>query len=330
MKLEQNDKSIMFATTQVPDIFFSEYLSNMTGDYLKIYLYLMFLSKYNGEININDLSKKLALPINTIQEGIKYLEKEGFILRKQTGFILIDLQEKTLNNLYTLKIQNSEEKIEQNAKNKERIRLIEYLNNKYFQGVMGPTWYSDIDTWFDKYGFDEQVMINLFDYCYNKSALHKNYVQTVAEAWGLNKIKNLDDLENYYMGQEKLMKIKKEIAKKLGRRNGLTQYEEAYIETWVNDYKYDLSVIEIALKRTTLRSNPSFEYINNIIKDWNDRNLRTPVQVNQFLEQRRKQAKDTKELQKQVKKESFEQRTYSNLNFLYANKNIEGVSVENK
>lgn len=330
MKLEQNDKSIMFATTQVPDIFFSEYLSNMTGDYLKIYLYLMFLSKYNGEININDLSKKLALPINTIQEGIKYLEKEGFILRKQTGFILIDLQEKTLNNLYTLKIQNSEEKIEQNAKNKERIRLIEYLNNKYFQGVMGPTWYSDIDTWFDKYGFDEQVMINLFDYCYSKSALHKNYVQTVAEAWGLNKIKNLDDLENYYMGQEKLMKIKKEIAKKLGRRNGLTQYEEAYIETWVNDYKYDLSVIEIALKRTTLRSNPSFEYINNIIKDWNDRNLRTPVQVNQFLEQRKKQAKDTKELQKQVKKESFEQRTYSNLNFLYANKNIEGVSVENK
>lgn len=330
MKLEQNDKSIMFATTQVPDIFFSEYLSNMTGDYLKIYLYLMFLSKYNGEININDLSKKLALPINTIQEGIKYLEKEGFILRKQTGFILIDLQEKTLNNLYTLKIQNSEEKIEQNAKNKERIRLIEYLNNKYFQGVMGPTWYSDIDTWFDKYGFDEQVMINLFDYCYSKSALHKNYVQTVAEAWGLNKIKNLDDLENYYMGQEKLMKIKKEIAKKLGRRNGLTQYEEAYIETWVNDYKYDLSVIEIALKRTTLRSNPSFEYINNIIKDWNDRNLRTPVQVNQFLEQRKKQAKDTKDLQKQVKKESFEQRTYSNLNFLYANKNIEGVSVENK
>ena len=328
MKLEQNDKSILFATTQVPDIFFAEYLSNMTGDYLKIYLYLMFLAKYNGEINIKDLSKKLALPINTINEGMKYLEKEGLILRKQTGFIVVDLQEKTLNNLYNLKIQNSEEKIEQNAKNKERIKLIEYLNNKYFQGVMGPTWYSDIDTWFDKYGFDEQVMINLFDYCYSKSALHKNYVQTVAEAWGLNRIKNLDDLENYYMGQEKLIKIKKEIAKKLGRRNGLTQYEEAYIETWVNDYKYDLSVIEIALKRTTLRSNPSFEYINNIIKDWNDRNLRTPVQVNQFLEQRKKQAKDTKELQKQVKKETFEQRTYSNLNFLYANKNIQGAPAE--
>lgn len=328
MKLEQGDKSMIFETTEIPNIFFADYISAMTGDYLKIYLYLIFLSKYNGEININDLSKKLALPINVINEGMKYLENEGFILRKQTGFVIMNLQEKTLNNLYNLKMENSNEQIEKNAKNKQRIKLIEYLNNKYFQGVMGPTWYSDIDTWMDKYGFDDHVIINLFNYCYTKSALHKNYVQTVAEAWGLNNIKNLDDLDNYYRKQEKLMKMKKEIAKKLGRRSGLTQYEESYIETWVNEYKYDLSVIEIALKRTTLRANASFEYINNIIKDWYERNLKTPVQINEFLEQRKKQTKTTKEIEKKVKKESFEQRAYSNLSFLYANKNVEGVKAE--
>ena len=319
----------MFEKTEVPDIFLAEYLGAMPGDYLKIYLYLIYLSKYNGEININDLSKKLALPINIINEGMKYLEKEGFVLRNQTGFSIINLQEKTLNNLYTLKIETTKEKVEQNAKNKQRIKLIEYLNNKYFQGVMGPTWYSDIDTWMDKYGFDDHVMINLFNYCYTKSALHKNYVQTVAEAWGLNNVKNLDDLENYYRKQERLMKIKKEIAKKLGRRNGLTQYEEAYIETWVNEYKYDLSIIEIALKRTTLRANANFEYINNIIKDWHERNLTTTTQINEFLEQRKKQAKTTKEIEKKVKKESFDQRAYSNLSFLYANKNMQGVKEEN-
>ena len=52
-------------------------------DYLKIYLYLVFLSKYNGEISINDLSRKLALPINAINEGIKYLEKENEIEKEQ-------------------------------------------------------------------------------------------------------------------------------------------------------------------------------------------------------------------------------------------------------
>lgn len=323
MKLELNDKAMLFSVTDVPDIFFTEYLGNLPGDYVKIYLYLVFLAKYNRDVKINDLSRKLSLPLNVISEGIKLLEKEGLILRKANGFIIVDLQELVLNNLYSPKIQTSAEKIEENAKNKERIKLIEYLNNRYFQGVMGPTWYNDIDLWFRKYEFDEQVMINLFDYCFNKSALHKNYVQAVAEAWALNKIKNLDDLENYYMAQEKNMKIKKTIAKKLGKKSGLTQYEEAYIEKWTNEYNYGLDVIEIALKRTTYRSNPSFEYINNIIKDWHDRNLKTPDQINEFLEKRKEQTSNEKKLKKQVEKESFEQRQYSNLDFLYANNNSE-------
>ncbi len=330
MKLEQRDKIILFETTEIPDIFLSEYLNTMPGEYLKIYLYLIFLAKYNGEININDLSKKLALSIKTINEGIDYLEKEGYILRNSKGYMIINLQEKTLNNLYSLKIETTKEKIEENAKNKERIKLIQYINNKYFQGIMGPTWYSDIDIWMDKFGFDEQVMISLFDYCYRKSALHKNYIQTVAEAWRLNKIKTIDDLENYYKGQEKLVKIKKTIAKKLGRKGNLTQYEEAYIENWINEYNYDLPIIEIALKRTTLNSSPNFEYLNNVIKDWHERNLKTPEQINEFIETRKKQKKTTKEIQEKVKKESFEQRKYDDLSYLYANKNEKGANNGNQ
>lgn len=331
MKLEHSEKRMMFSNTQIPDIFFSEYLSNMPGDYLKIYLYLSFLSKYSKEVKINDLSKNLALTINTISEGMKYLEENKLILRKPQGYVILDLQENMLNELYKPNIKTTPEKLEQNAQNVERIKLIEYLNNKYFQGIMGPTWYNDIDTWFEKYGFDKQVMISLFDYCFKKSALHRNYIQAVAEAWGLNNIKDLNDLENYYMKQESLMKIKKNIAKKLGKHSGLTQYEEAYIEKWVNDFKYDMDVIEIALKRTTLRNNVSFEYLNNVITDWNDRNLRTPAQVTEFLEQRKQLNKNKKELTQKVKKESFEQREYSNLSFLYANKDvIEGENDDNK
>ena len=119
-------------------------------------------------------------------------------------------------------------------------------------------------------------------------------------------------------------KIKKSIAKKMGKHSGLTQYEEAYIEKWVNDFKYGMDVIEIALKRTTYKNNPTFEYINNIITDWHDRNLKTPAEVSDFLEKRKQQNKDIKELKDKVKKENFEQRQYNNLDFLYANKNKKG------
>ena len=234
MRLEKSEKHMIFNTTEIPDIFFSEYLGNMPGEYLKIYLYISFLSKYSKEVKVNDLSKNLSLPVNVINEGMKYLEENKLILRKPQGFIILDIQENMLNELYKPNIKTSPEKIEENTQNKERIQLVEYLNNKYFQGVMGPTWYQDIDTWFEKYQFTKEVMIALFDYCFKKSALHRNYISTVAEAWGLNNIKDLGDLENYYIKQDKLMKINKTIAKKLGRYNGLNQYEEAYVEKWVN------------------------------------------------------------------------------------------------
>lgn len=319
MKLEQNEKTLLFSETVIPDIFFSEHLSQMPSDYLKIYMYMIFLSKYGKDIKLNDLSKKLNIPLKNISDGIKYLEENNLITKKSNGYIISDLQELTLHNLYTPNLTMSKEKVEKTAKNKSRVKAIEHINNMYFQGIMGPSWYNDIDIWFSKYHFDEQVMIALFDYCYKRSALHRNYIQTVAEAWSSNKVKTWNDLDKYYEKQEILNKYKKAIAKKLGKYNGLTQYEEAYIENWVLNFGYDMSIIELALKRTTLKQNPTFEYINTVITDWHDRNLKTPSEITAFIEQRKKLSRDTKDLQKQVNKSNYEQRQYDNLDFLYAN-----------
>ena len=324
MKLEQPEVPLLFSETVVPDIFFAEYLSQMPSNSVKVYLYIIFLSKYKKEIKLNDMSKKLALPLKDINEAITYLEQNGFIIKKETGYIVANLQEITLHKLYTPNLTASPEKIADVAKNKARAKVIAHINNAYFQGIMGPSWYSDIDLWFTKYNFDEQVMIALFEYCFSRSALHKKYVQTVAEAWANNKIQSWNDLDIYYQKQEKLVKIKKTIAKKLGKSN-LTQYEEAYIEKWVIDFGYDLNIIEIALKRTTFKANPTFEYFNNIITDWHDRNLKTTNEILAFIEQRNKQKKDTKQLEKQVAKASFDQRQYDNLAFLYANSGIQPI-----
>ena len=328
MKLEQPEVPLLFSETVVPDIFFAEYLSQMPCNSVKVYLYMIFLSKYKKDIKLNDMSKKLALPLKDINEAITYLEQNGFIIKKETGYIVANLQEMTLHKLYTPNLTASPEKIADVAKNKARAKVISHINNAYFQGIMGPSWYSDIDLWFTKYNFDEQVMIALFEYCFSRSALHKKYVQTVAEAWGNNKIQSWNDLDLYYQKQEKLVKIKKTIAKKLGKNN-LTQYEEAYIEKWVIDFGYDLNIIEIALKRTTFKANPTFEYFNNIITDWHDRNLKTANEILAFIEQRNKQKKDTKQLEKQVAKASFEQRQYDNLAFLYANSGVEPIEFPN-
>lgn len=319
MKLEPKDNSLLFSTTNLPDVFFTEYFSSLNGDCIKIYLYMIFLSKYNKEIKINDLSKTLNIPFKSIQESLEKLESLEIITKKVNGYIINNLQEIELNKLYSPNLSISAENMEKISNNQYRAKAIESINNSYFQGIMSPSWYSDIDLWFKKYEFDEQVMIALFDYCFNKSALHKNYVQAVADAWNKNKIKTFNDLELYEQQKEDFNKTKKFISKKLGISRNLTQYEEAYIEKWIKDYNYTIDIIDLALKKTTSKSNPSFDYLDKLISDWYDRNLKSASEIETFLISIKKTYKDKKELEKKSGYNNYSQRNYTDLDSLYAN-----------
>ena len=322
MKLEQNDSPLLFSATNLPDIFFTEYLSQTSGDYIKVYLYMIFLSKYGKEVKINDLSKKLELDFKVIQEAIKYWEDLQVITKKNTGYIINNLQEIELHKLYKPVVSLSSEALKQNAQNQRRSKAVENINNQFFQGIMSPSWYSDIDLWFKKYAFDEEVMVALFRYCFNRSALHRNYIQTVADAWAKNNIKTFNDLEIYYEKQDKLNVLYKSIAKKLGYSRQLTQYEQAYTEKWSIDYGFSFEIIEIALKKTTSKANPNFDYLDKLLTDWHDRGFKTQDEIQTFLSNLKQKKKDLKELEKKTGYQNYEQRKYDNLDSLYANFNL--------
>lgn len=319
MKLEQNDMSLLFSNTNIPDVFFTEYFSGASGDFIKVYLYLLFLSKFNKEIKINDLSKKIAVSFPVIQEALSFWEQSGLITKKGNGYIINNIQETELHKLYSPNLTFSKDKVLKTEKDKLRASAIESINTMFFQGIMSPSWYSDIDLWFKKYEFDEEVMLALFRYCFEKSALHRNYVKTVAEAWHSNNIKTFSDLESYYDRQENLNSIKKKISKKLGINRLLTQYEEAYIEKWIEDYEYPFDVIEIALKKTTSKTNPNFDYIDKIISDWKDRNLKTADAIQKYLLEFKNKNEKIKDLTKKTNYKNYEQRNIDNLDSFYAN-----------
>ena len=115
------------------------------------------------------------------------------------------------------------------------------------------------------------------------------------------------------------LKIKKLIAKKLGKHSGLTQYEEAYIESWVLNYGYDMDIIEIALKRTTSKANPNFDYLDKLLSDWHDRGFTNSDEIQKFLLEMKQKNKNVQNLEKSSGYNKYEQRTYDNLNNLYAN-----------
>ena len=126
-------------------------------------------------------------------------------------------------------------------------------------------------------------------------------------------------MDKYYAQQEALAKTAKSISKKLGLNRQLSQYEEAYVDKWINDYGYNMNIIEIALKKTTSKANPNFDYINKILSDWHERSLKTPEAIEKFLADMKQKSKDIKNIEKKTGYTNYSQRSYTNLSDLYAN-----------
>ena len=185
---------------------------------------------------------------------------------------------------------------------------------------MNPSWYTDIDLWFSKYGFDDQVMVALFNYAHEKRKLHRNYVQATADAWSKNNVKTFNDLDSYFEKLEKRNSLNSAIAKKLNLFRKLTTYEEEDIEKWTENYGYGMDIIEIALKKASSNNKVRFDYIDTLLPDWNKKDLRTPDEVNEYLNSLKGAPQEKKT--KATKKPSsidYTQSTFDNLSDLYDN-----------
>ncbi len=322
MNFEHNF-SLLFEDLQLPEVFISEYLCAANGDYIKIYLYCAFLCKHKIDIMPLDLSKKLSLPISTIEQGLKYWEENNALIRKGDSYILSDLKQLEVNKLYKPRLAlSTEDAIKNTEKNVYRSQAITAISEMFFQGLMSESWFADINLLFSKYMFNEDVVIALFNYCYNRNALHRKYLFTVADAWAQNGIKTQSDLDRYSINYEKAIQAKKAIGKKLGLTRKLSQYEEAYVDKWIFDFNYPMNVIEIALKKTTSKTNPSFDYIDKILSDWHERNLSTAEEVNTFMKEQKEKNKNIKNLTKSNVVQAYKDNTtnqYEDLSKFYMN-----------
>jgi len=305
-------KSVLFSDTPVPDIFMTEYLPTMDSDLVKIYVYCVFLSKYNKRASVEELAKKLDIDLARIKDGILHMENLGIIKVKDSNISLVDLKEKEINRIYRVKTTSTpEEAAGASDRNKKRQKTINAINKTFFQGLMPPSWYTDIDAWFDKYRFDEDVMFTLFQHCFDHKGLSKNYIIKVADSWQSKQIQNAFDVDRYIMEYQKLKGIYVSIARKLNLSRFLTEYEEEYVEKWVLKYGFEFDIIEMALKKTTAKTNPNFNYLDTILKNWHENKLTTREAIEDLEKQKRTEARKKTSPVPIPQKANFEQRQYN-------------------
>jgi DnaD/phage-associated family protein len=287
-------------------------MPRIPSDAVKVYLYCIFLSKYNKEARPEDLAAKLDLSLDTVNASFFILEQEELILRTPKVVSLTNIKELALSKHYrkrtTSEADSANNKTQTNIK---RNQCIDSINKMFFQGIMAPSWYAAIDNWFLTHRFDEDVMVSLFKFCYDNNAMNIKYVEKVAATWASKNITSHWELEKYMEACERTREIGKTIAKSLRLGKKLTAYEEKHLETWLNEYGYDMTIIDEALKLTVGKSTP-FKYAHNILTNWHKEGIQSLEQLKAYQEASfsSKRSKSSTNTGKKPRRDNFQQRRY--------------------
>ena len=318
MKFVRKNK-LELSDTLVPDLFILNNMISLEGIDVKLYLYMLFLSKSSSEIEIDTLIKKMCITQQELSFSLDRLQAEDLIVKTSQGFSIVDLKEVEVNKSYIPKMETKINRVKTELEAK-RVAAAEAINESFFQGIMSLGWYTDIATLFKNYNFSEEVMIALFHYCQERKALNKKYVYAVAENWYKGGVKTFEQLEDFLESYDIIQTTKQKIVKALRLNRNITKYEEQYINTWIREYGYDFNIIEEALKKTVNAANPSIIYINAIISNWHKKGYKTLDEVQNENNQEQVENKYNKKTNMQDNKfKNYEQRSYDDLESFYDN-----------
>ena len=324
----------LFSFTQISDIFFTDYLPELDPVSAKLYITCLYLNKRNKEITRECLADSIKVTPAVIDEKLISLENAGLLVRMQDRIILQDINQKELDRLYrsrTVGAMSDEFTLGRSVINK-RTDVVKSISDKFFVGQMAPSWYTEIDLWFDKYGFEPEVMFMLFQHCSQNRVITKPYIRKVAESWGEREIRTAEQLEKYLTEYDRFKEDKGKVAKKLRLNGNMDAYSEDILRKWFLIYKYDFDTVEIALKSAPRAQKVTLSYFDSIITQWYKLGLREKDQVEKYEAERREKVKASsasgqtggKTAKTAAQKANYQGRTYDEdfLKGLY--KDIEG------
>ena len=271
--------------TLVPDVFISNYLNRLSGNAIRCYLILLQTFQHgNRKITPAEIAQRLGCNESTVQKALSELQQLQLIIIQSGHLDITDLKFIEVKRHFVSQDSKQEEEIDEETIS-QREMIIKQINDTFFQGVMSLGFYTKIDEWFHKYQFEPEVVYAIFsEAATNGKLANPGYVSGIADNWGKEGIKNYQQLNQYYKEYEKRKEIVYQIKQKLNIKSNFTTYQESIVNKWIEEYQFDFPIIELALQETVNISSPSLKYVDKILQDWHDNDLKTVSEIKQYQE----------------------------------------------
>lgn len=357
MSFHLKDTEVELGSTPIENIFIEQFLPAANGNYVKVYLlaYKYALSgKNDSKIDHKYLSKQLGLTLSDVLDAWVYWENMGVVEREFPDGVPSDsdstdfkvnfrnLTELYLDSVYRNKYEKTAPSQRHNYPVVTSDDLLESFKNPVLSNM-----FKEIDDAFrrnlhsnermkilefvEEYGMDTDVISKAFYIAAEDKGIRNiPYALGILRNWHGMGIRTFSELENMLEDrnerQSQYIKIKRAIGAPTTR---VTPVEKTIIDRWLDEWKYSMELIMKACEKSSGTTNPSINYINGIISDWNDKNLRTIEEIEEdekkFKEERFKQSQKKDEEKSKRSNVDTKFHNFSQVGTNYTNEELEEI-----
>lgn len=278
--------------TPVENIFINHYMPGAPGDYVKVYLLGLkcSYSLQNSYLSDEIIAKTINISVEEVQKAWQYWQEQGIINvihteeNKDKVIEFIDIREKILNikGNEAKPAKNSVDRIIMARQNSKVREMFDYIRKISGRELSQNEIFTYLD-WIEDYGFPPEVVVMIIEDCYSRNKKDLPYLKQVARNWfdaGIDSQEKAIEYANRH--KEKWQKYSKVLNfLRIGRQP--TAVEEEMLHKWFYEYAFSDEAVLKACELTVKTLKPSFSYIDKVLTEWHDKNIKTIDEIEAYL-----------------------------------------------
>ncbi len=262
--------------TEIENIFINEYLPAAPGDYVKVFIYGCMYAQYGMEISEHMIAEQLGLSEKLVAQAWSYWEDLGLIRKT---FVNGNKDVNLCIEFVNLKDEMYGKGMAEDESAAAESGVVNVLDNDSLQRVfsqiesefgrsLSSTEVKTILEWITEDKITPEVVIFCVQYCLQKNKTGLKYISAVVHGWASRDLNTVDAVKEYLQEVDQRFYQYRRILQALGFTRNATEAEKHMMDSWFDDMGYNIDRILEACGRTAGISNPNFNYVDKVLKNW--------------------------------------------------------------
>ena len=285
----QKIRDFYLLTTDVENIFISEYMPQAPADFVKVYLYGLLHARQGLELGNKDIAKQLGVDEQTVGKAWDYWKQMGTVRIIGSDVEFVNLRElmydggrldgeESLGSSQQAGQASQSGQIGSAAEPESHAsdmlcdesisQVFSYAENLKGQPLSAREM-KVIASWSNDDGIDCDLIKKAIEYCFERNKTSIRYLEAVIREWDQAGIKTSEQADEYIEKTTTRFGDYKRIMHALGIVNRVaTDGERKVIDRWLDEMGFALERVLDACQKTVGIANPNVNYVNKILESW--------------------------------------------------------------